>query len=57
MLLSCHIYRRDAIHLNVCIRWIIARTISLESTNVEYSSEFESLERIVIFVENREKMR
>lgn len=57
MLLSCHIYRRDAIHLNVCIRWIIARTISLESTNVECSSEFESLERIVIFVENREKMR
>lgn len=56
MLLSCHIYRRDAIHLNVCIRWIIARTISLGSTNVG-SSEFESLERIVIFIENREKMR
>lgn len=55
MLLSCHIYRRDAIHLNVCVHWIIAQTISLGSTNAECISSFESLERIVIFIENREK--
>ena len=35
MLLVCHIYRRDAIRLNVSIRCIFVRTTSLAPTNAE----------------------
>ena len=59
MLLVCHIYRRDAIRLNVSIRCIFVRTTSLAPTNAEIIriSSFKSLGMNVILGGNLEKNR